>query len=81
MGFDKWWFKTVAKRENFDEALHRPWARMAWQEMEGRVGELEAALEKYGWHKKDCASLINIGSRHYPKYGDCDCGLEALKGK
>ena len=51
-----------------------------WQQMQERIAELESALAEYGRHKQDCASLKNIGSRHYPKYVDCDCGLEqALK--
>jgi len=48
-----------------------------------RVAELERALHEYGRHKAACGSLRVVERRgHHGEvvYGQCDCGLDDVKG-
>ena len=51
-----------------------------YENAETEVLQLRSALEKYGVHKMNCASLLPVGIA-VDKAQDCDCGLDKKRRK
>lgn len=72
--------KTAGVRDQYNsEAARRAYARIIYLESENAT--LREALEKYGYHNRDCYVIIDSEERGGLGIADCNCGLDAALKK